>query len=40
MCHYYHRTDFAPLMVRDDRVRGKAVEHINQKALKEAGGGV
>ena len=39
MCHDYHRTDFAPLMVRDNRARGKAVEHIHQKALKEAGGG-
>ena len=39
MCHDYHRTDFAPLMVRDNRARGKAVEHINEKSLKEAGGG-
>jgi predicted CXXCH cytochrome family protein len=40
MCHDYHRTAFAPLMVRDNRARGKAVEHINEKALKEAGSGV
>ena len=40
MCHDYHRTDFAPLMVRDSRARGKAVEHINKKALKEAGSGI
>ena len=40
MCHDYHRTDFAPLLVRDSRARGKAVEHINKKAMKEAGSGV
>jgi predicted CXXCH cytochrome family protein len=40
MCHDYHRNDFAPLMVRDSRVRGKAIERINAKALKEAGSGV
>lgn len=40
MCHDYHRTEFAPLMVRDSRARGKAVEHINKKALKEAGSGI
>ncbi|RYE55380.1 MAG: cytochrome C, partial [Rhizobiaceae bacterium] len=40
MCHDYHRTDFAPLMVRDSRARGKVVEHINKKALTEAGSGI
>ena len=40
MCHDYHRTEFAPLMVRSSRARGKAVEHINKKALKEAGSGI
>jgi len=40
MCHDYHRTGFAPLMVRDNRARGKALEHIKEKALTEAGGGV
>jgi hypothetical protein len=39
MCHDYHRTDFAPLMVRNHRARGKAAEHIQEKALKEAGTG-
>ena len=40
MCHDYHRNDFAPLMVRDNRARGKAVEHIQEKALKQAGTGI
>ena len=40
MCHDYHRNDFAPLMVRDNRARGKAVEHIQEKALKRAGTGI
>jgi len=40
MCHDYHRTGFAPLMVRDSRVRGKKVEHILEKSMREAGGGV
>ncbi len=40
MCHDYHRTEFAPLMVRNNRARGKAMEHINEKALKEAGSGI
>jgi hypothetical protein len=40
MCHDYHRNDFAPLMVRDNRARGKAVEHIREKALKQAGTGI
>lgn len=39
MCHDYHRTDFAPLMVRDSRTRGKAVEHIEERALRTAGSG-
>jgi len=39
MCHDYHRTEFAPLMVRSSRARGKKVEHINETALKEAGTG-
>jgi len=39
MCHDYHRTGFAPLMVRSHRVRGKDVEHIEEKALKGAGTG-
>lgn len=39
MCHDYHRTEFAPLMVRSSRARGKAAEHIQEKALKEAGSG-
>lgn len=40
MCHDYHHTDFAPLAIRSNRARGKAVEHIEQKALKEAGSGL
>jgi predicted CXXCH cytochrome family protein len=40
MCHDYHRTGFAPLMVRDSRARGKAVEHVDEKALKTAGSGI
>ena len=39
MCHDYHRTEFAPLMGRNNRARGKEMEHINEKALKEAGSG-
>ena len=40
MCHDYHRTDFAPLLVRNSRVRGKEGEFIGVKALKEAGSGI
>lgn len=40
MCHDYHMTGFAPLMVRSNRQRGKAAEHIQEKALKEAGSGI
>lgn len=40
MCHDYHRTEFAPLAVRDHRTRGKAKEHIGLKKLKEAGAGI
>ncbi len=40
MCHDYHRTEFAPLMVRSSRARGKTNEHINEKSLKEAGSGI
>jgi len=39
MCHDYHRTGFAPLMVRDSRTRGKARDLINRKALTNAGTG-
>lgn len=39
MCHDYHRTEFAPLMVRDHRARGKALEHVDEKSLKDAAGG-
>ena len=39
MCHDYHMTGFAPLMVRDNRARGKAMQHIGGKSLKEAGSG-
>lgn len=38
MCHDYHRTGFAPLMVRSDRARGKARDHIDRKALTAATG--
>lgn len=40
MCHDYHMTAFAPLMVRNNRARGKTVEHIEEKALKQAGSGI
>jgi hypothetical protein len=40
MCHDYHRTEFAPLAVRDHRTRGKAKEHIGLQKLKEAGAGI
>ncbi len=40
MCHDYHRTGFAPAMVRKSRDRGKAAEHIEEKALKRSGGGI
>lgn len=39
MCHDYHRTGFAPLMVRDNRARGKAREVIDRKSLTGAGAG-
>ncbi len=40
LCHDYHRTEFAPSAVRKSRERGKAAEHIEEKALKRAGTGV
>jgi predicted CXXCH cytochrome family protein len=39
LCHDYHRTAFAPLMVRTDHHRGHAIEHIDEKTIK-AGGGI
>jgi len=39
MCHDYHRTGFAPLMVRDSRARGKAHDAIDRKSLTAAGAG-
>jgi len=39
LCHDYHRTAFAPLLVRTDRHRGHSAEHIDEKTMK-AGGGI
>lgn len=38
MCHDYHRTGFAPLLVRSDHVRGNKPTHVDEKAVKAAGG--
>jgi hypothetical protein len=39
MCHDYHNNDFAPLMVRQGRVRGKAAQILDQKDIEKAKGG-
>jgi hypothetical protein len=39
MCHDYHRTGFAPLMVRTNHVRGNSTSvHVDKEAVKAAGG--
>ncbi|RVT94498.1 cytochrome c3 family protein [Sphingomonas crocodyli] len=38
MCHDYHRNDFAPLMVRSGKVRGKAAQRLDDKSNEKASG--